>query len=70
MNTRNNQRGDMVIAACALMLLAIFSVLLGLAMWLDYTACHNRADMMRLESRWGPVTGCMVRVDDRWSPLE
>lgn len=50
----------------ALMLLAV--VMLALFMVKSYS-CRERAYMMKLESRYGLFTGCMVRVDDRWAPL-
>ena len=52
-----------------LMLVAFFAIIFGVIWTVDYFQCKSRADMMRLESRWGPVMGCMVQVDDRWGPL-
>ena len=28
--------------------------------------CHTKAEMQGYECSWGPVQGCMVKVDGKW----
>jgi len=32
----------------------------------DYFQCKTKSKKMGLESDWGPIQGCMVKVDDQW----
>lgn len=32
----------------------------------SYTKCHSKAQMQGYECQWGPIQGCMVKVDGKW----
>lgn len=63
------QRGFSELAIVALLFIAFSAVVFGIQFAAGFYTCHQRANMMKLESRYGLLTGCMVRVDDRWAPL-
>jgi hypothetical protein len=33
-------------------------------------ACVKQAAFMKLDAKWGPVVGCVVKVADRYFPIE
>ena len=41
-------------------------VALGGYLVFDYNQCHTKAKMQGYECEWGPVQGCMVKVDGKW----
>jgi hypothetical protein len=60
--------------------LAIFSIfslatvgaiagLFALAVWGESASCSARASKMELAKSWGVLQGCMVRVDNKWTPI-
>lgn len=64
----NKQRGSGLVDL--MVLVSFFAIMFGTIWTVDYFQCKGKTDMMQLESRWGPVMGCMVQVDRRWVPLE
>ena len=64
----NKQRGRIDIIEAAI-IIAILAAVLAVFL-VPQRQCHQRARMMQLNSSWGPIQGCMVRVDKRWSPIE
>jgi hypothetical protein len=69
---RKYQRGyiDWPVAVIGTLIMA---VILGAPMAIGYAieaaACNKKASMMGLESDFGVMTGCMVKVGDRYAPL-
>ena len=42
-------------------------ILLALCTWgNDWYSCGAKTSEQGLEHRWGPFTGCLIKVDDRW----
>ena len=51
-------------------LFGLFILCIGLfsiAFFLDHSACTSRARGLGLESDWGPVQGCLVKVGNRYA---
>lgn len=54
---------------------AIFSIVLALVCipagcaLMEYS-CGSRAEKMGFRGDWGPIQGCMVKVDRQWIPIE
>lgn len=44
----------------------IFIFACGVPLW----HCEARAAAMRFESDYGPLQGCMIKVGERWIPIE
>lgn len=40
------------------------------SIWLESAKCSSQADLMALEHSYGPIQGCMVKVNGRWLPLK
>jgi hypothetical protein len=54
-----------------LLLLALFAIITGGAMFLDYVGCHNRWEDSGFKVRYGIIAGCMIQQKDgRWIPAE
>lgn len=51
-------------------LIAILVPMTLLAMWLSASSCSSQADKMGFAYSWGPLQDCMIRVDDRWEPMD
>lgn len=48
----------------------IGGIFFGIAYMVDSAACRSQASMMKLQSEYGVLTGCMVDTGDRWAPIE
>ena len=65
-----NQRGYMDESIVILgFFAAAFAAIIALAALLDKASCDSKSSAMGLYSRWGMLTGCMVKVDGRYVPL-
>lgn len=51
-----------IVVAIVLLFCVVFSI--------DRYACESRAKGLGLESDWGPVQGCLVKVGNRYAPIE
>lgn len=49
---------------------ALIALIIGGAYVADAATCRQRANMMRLQSDYGVLQGCMVNAGDRWAPIE
>ena len=49
---------------------AAFAAIIALVAMLDKATCYSKSSAMGLDSRWGVLTGCMVKVDGRYVPLD
>lgn len=47
----------------------VMACLIGVGVVLNEKECSTRAEMMGMESSWGPIQGCMVKSDGRWVPM-
>lgn len=46
------------------------ALVFGGALALDYASCRSKSTAMNVEHSYGPLQGCMVRVNGRWLPIE
>ena len=67
---RNMQRGDADFWMMLLALALFFFVIPAVAYLTEGYKCQKRAGLMGLESDYGLLQGCMVRVGHRWAPIE
>lgn len=49
--------------------ITLFALMIAGATWAESASCHDRADLMDLDSNFGFWTGCMVKTEDGWRPL-
>lgn len=59
----------MVWAAVTISLGIVVGIPIGLYQ-MDKAQCHSKSQMMGLESNFGFMTGCMVKVGDRYFPRD
>lgn len=56
------------------MFFLIMSIVVALAIgaqwYFENMACTSRANGLSLESDWGPIQGCLVKVGNRYAPIE
>lgn len=68
--------GGMLLTILLIILIAvvcttlIVTAFLAIVPPLDRQMCMNKAEAMELEWRWGFWTGCLIRIEDRWIPLD
>lgn len=51
-------------------LVGICAPIFGLAAWINSAQCASQSSKMELESSWGMLQDCMVRVDGKWMLLD
>lgn len=67
---RNKQRGESLIGIVFL-IAGICVILFGLVAWIDSASCSSKWEGSGLESKWGPLSGCLVKwPDGRWLPSD
>jgi hypothetical protein len=59
-----NDRFEMVAYALALCVIALVTI------WFASAQCSSKATLMQVEHSYGPLQGCMVKVNGRWLPLQ
>ena len=52
----------MIILGC---LLLVLGLIIGAITFSSYE-CHSKAEKQGYECSWGPVQGCMIKVDGKW----
>lgn len=60
---------DAFIGICILAVIGI-ALTLGGAIAMDYAVCTSKARAMSVEKTYGPLQGCVVKVNGRWLPIE
>jgi len=54
-------------------IVALFMIMLSVLIpfyFLDKRSCGRMANVMGLESRYEFLTGCMIKIDDKFQPLD
>lgn len=50
--------------------MVLFCSFIGVAMFAENLTCSAKASKMGFEKSYGPFQGCMIKVKDRWVPIE
>ena len=64
-----NQRGGAETLILGLLFVLAMLAICVLAYWFEAAQCGKKAKMMGLEHDYGPFTGCMVKVGNRYAPI-
>lgn len=56
------------LAIVVLPVLVILAVILPIIAWGDYASCNSRWAKSGYETSWGPLQGCLIKVDNKWIP--
>ena len=57
---------------CFVVLVLIFIMLIGgsILLTIDHFRCHARWEQSGYEANWGPVQGCLIKVEGKWIPAD
>lgn len=47
-----------------------FIIIALLAVGWDAVSCSSQTKGIGFEHKWDPISGCMIKKDDRWIPLD
>lgn len=57
--------GKEYIAGTTILVLLIVALFVGVEL-IKWSRCHTKAEMQGYECSWGPIQGCMVKIDGKW----
>lgn len=61
---------DRDFAAFLVSVLLVAAIMTLGALLFGWTTCMNKARMAQVEHSFGPLQGCMVRINGQWVPIE
>lgn len=53
-----------------LIAVSTLGAIVGLAAWSSSAICHAKTKDIGYQSQWGLMSGCLVKKDGDWIPLE